>query len=145
MEANGITNAIRVLFPNGIPDGELDNNQPSPGDDYDGFCKWFTGESRPTEAEIIEASEEWNRRVLKIQEKKDNREKIRQTWDELPAWITGPYRMQFDAANSLLDEGKNDQAVEMIRYEEPRSAFTEEQRQVFEAVKAQMISLIESL
>ncbi len=77
--------------------------------------------------------------------RKKRREELRGAWDALPSWITGPYRMQFDAANSLLDEGKDDQAIEMIRYEEPRAAFTDSQKQIFETEKDKIIKLIESL
>lgn len=47
---------------------------------------------------------------------------LRSQWDGLPAWIRGPYRPLFSAANELLDEGDDDAAAAMIAAAEPNSA-----------------------
>lgn len=42
------------------------------------------------------------------------RREMRQTWGELPEWIRGPYRHNFDSANNLLDELDDVAALSMI-------------------------------
>jgi len=49
-----------------------------------------------------------------IPKRADVRSALRAQWDALPAWIRGPYRPLFDAANALLDEGDDDAAKAMI-------------------------------
>lgn len=85
------------------------------------------------------------------QEKADVREAtrtaLREQWDALPAWINGPYRPLFDAANRLLDEGLDEAAFEMIDAVEPTVKITNdpEKSAIFASVKAQFLSVIESL
>lgn len=85
------------------------------------------------------------------QEKADVREAtrtaLREQWDALPAWINGPYRPLFDAANRLLDEGLDEAAFEMIDEVEPTVKITNdpEKSAIFASVKAQFLSVIESL
>lgn len=85
------------------------------------------------------------------QEKADVREAtrtaLREQWDALPAWINGPYLPLFDAANRLLDEGLDEAAFEMIDAVEPTVKITNdpEKSAIFASVKAQFLSVIESL
>jgi len=51
-----------------------------------------------------------------------SRAALRAQWDGLPAWIRGPYRPLFSAANELLDEGDDDAAGAMIAAAEPNAA-----------------------
>jgi hypothetical protein len=75
------------------------------------------------------------------------RSALRQQWDGLPAWINGPYRPLFDAANRLLDEGADEAAFEMIDAVEPTTKITNdpEKEAIFAAVKAQFATAIQSL
>ena len=72
---------------------------------------------------------------------------LRTQWDSLPAWINGPYRPLFDAANRLLDEGSDEAAFEMIDAVEPTAkiAADPEKSAIFAAVKAQLAAAIQSL
>lgn len=79
-----------------------------------------------------------------------------QQWDGLPAWIRGPYRPLFDAANNLLDEGDDEAAAEMILAAEPTAAILADptvypelgdvtKQQFFAAVQAQFAAGIAGL
>ena len=72
---------------------------------------------------------------------------LRAQWDSLPAWINGPYRPLFDAANLLLDEGADEAAFEMIDVVEPTAKIANdpEKSAIFAAVKTQFLSVIKSL
>lgn len=84
------------------------------------------------------------------------RASLRVQWDALPAWINGPYRPLFDAANRLLDEGLDEAAFEMIDSVEPNTKIVGDLKiypelggttraQYFAAVKEQFLSVIKSL
>lgn len=77
---------------------------------------WRDERQLPLENDILDAFEVWET---------TSREAIRtalwQQWDALPAWINGPYRPLFDAANRLLDENQDEAAFEMIDAAEPTS------------------------
>lgn len=70
---------------------------------------------------------------------------LRAAWDALPAFIRGPYRPEFEAANRLLDEGDDAGAIALIEYAPAKPDFTIEQVATFAAVKAQMKAGIEAL
>lgn len=70
---------------------------------------------------------------------------LRTDWSALPSWIRGPYRPLFDAANQLLDEGADEDAVAMIEYAEPMPAFSAEQVATFEQVRATFAAAIAAL
>ena len=74
-----------------------------------------------------------------------NRATLRAQWDALPPWIRGPFRAAFEAANRLLDEGDDDAAADLIRYQSPPTGYTEEQRGVFAQVQAGFAAGIENL
>lgn len=84
------------------------------------------------------------------------RASLRVQWDALPAWINGPYRPLFDAANRLLDEGLDEAAFEMIDSVEPSTKIVGDLKiypelggatraQYFAAVKEQFLSVVKSL
>ncbi len=84
------------------------------------------------------------------------RASLRVQWDALPAWINGPYRPLFDAANRLLDEGLDEAAFEMIDSVEPNTKIVGDLKiypelggatraQYFAAVKEQFLSVVKSL
>lgn len=70
---------------------------------------------------------------------------MRAQWDALPAWIRGPYRPLFDAANALLDAGDDDAAAAMIEYAAPATGYSDAQRATFEAVRSQFSQAIAAL
>lgn len=70
---------------------------------------------------------------------------LRQQWEALPAYIRGPYRPEFEAANRLLDEGDDESAIAMIQYAIAKIDFTQDQIAVFDATKQQMIDGIANL
>lgn len=77
--------------------------------------------------------------------RKNMRSALRQQWDSLPAYIKGPYRPEFEAANRLLDEGDDNSAVAMIQYASAKPDFTQDQITVFNNVKQEMIDGISNL
>lgn len=70
---------------------------------------------------------------------------LREKWEQLPAYIRGPYRDKFDAANRLLDEGDDEGAIALIEYAAPAAGFTPQQAAVFSAVQMEMKAGIEAL
>jgi len=70
---------------------------------------------------------------------------LRAQWDTLPAWIRGPYRPIFDAANALLDAGDDEAAAAMVVYAAPMPGFTDEQVAIFETVQGQFSQAIANL
>jgi hypothetical protein len=66
-------------------------------------------------------------------------------WQALPAYIRGPFREKFEAANMLLDEGDDEAAIAMIEYSEAPASYTLEQASVFAATKTAMKAGIENL
>lgn len=70
---------------------------------------------------------------------------LRAQWEALPAYIRGPYRDKFEAANRLLDEGDDAAAVALIEYAAPVPDFDAAQLATFAQVKASMKAGIEAL
>lgn len=111
----------------------------APGNmDYEAYHLWVetgniaTMDGVPSHDEVIRSA---------------TRTALRQQWDSLPAWINGPYRPLFDAANRLLDEGLDDAAFEMIDAVEPTAKIANdpEKSATFAAVKTQFAAAIQSL
>lgn len=75
-----------------------------------------------TESQMATALRESNAAELAKSVREDARLSLQEQWSNLPAWIRGPYRPLFDAANSLLDEGDDEAAFEMIDSAEPMAA-----------------------
>ncbi len=74
-----------------------------------------------------------------------SRSSLRTIWDNLPAYIRGPYRPQFEAANRLLDEGDDVGAADLIQYATPCPSYDQWQFDAFESVKSTLLAGIESL
>jgi hypothetical protein len=74
-----------------------------------------------------------------------SRVSLRTIWDNLPAYIRGPYRPQFEAANRLLDDGDDEGAAALIQYATPCPDYDEEQADAFNAAKSTLLAGIESL
>jgi len=70
---------------------------------------------------------------------------MRAQWDALPAWIRGPYRLLFDAANALLDAGDDEAASAMVAFAAPMPGYSDAQAATFEAVQAQFAQAIAAL
>ncbi len=70
---------------------------------------------------------------------------LRASWDGLPAYIRGPYRDKFEAANRLLDEGDDEGAIALIQSAAPAPDFDSTQLALFIQVKAQMQAGIAAL
>lgn len=73
---------------------------------------------------------------------------LRAQWDAMSntyPFIGGPYRVEFEAANALLDEGRDVEAQMLIEYAEPKSAFNAGQIEAFNLVKAQFADAIKNL
>lgn len=103
---------------------------PQPSDD----AKWQNGQwVEPTQSE------------LDSKQRATQRAALRQQWGSLPAYIRGPYRDKFEAANRLLDEGDDESAIHLIDYATPMPDFTAEQITVFNSTKAAMKAGIEAL
>lgn len=98
--------------------------------------KWADFEE---EMEIKQAEE------LVLAGRAEFRAQLRLQWESLPSWIKGPYRPLFDAANSLLDQGDDDSAKDMIYYAEPQLRYTEEQAAIFEQVKSSFVLAIQAV
>lgn len=66
------------------------------------------------------------------------RSAMRVQWGNLPEWIRGPYRPEFDAANNLLDEGDDVAASSMISSIQPTQFILEDATRLatFTAVKS---------
>lgn len=100
--------------------------------------KVLEGDDR--EARIREwATAEWER-TQPDTSRRGIRAQLRADWDamgEQYPWIAGPYRTEFEAVNALLDEGRDEQAAQLIEHAEPKPSFSAEQVAAFEAVKAQ--------
>lgn len=123
-------------------------------DTLDGeIIAWRDARPQPaTWGDILSEAELVNSRN---QSRADIRAALRVQWDTLPAWINGPYRPLFDAANRLLDEGFDEAAYEMIDAVEPTAKITNDpatypelggatRAQYFAAVKAQFSAIIQS-
>ncbi len=82
---------------------------------------------------------------LTAKQRATQRAALRAQWDSLPAYIKGPYRPEFEAANRLLDEGDDESAVAMIQYASAKPDFTQDQITVFNNVKQEMIDGISNL
>lgn len=103
---------------------------PQPSDD----ATWQNGQwVEPTQAELDAAQRATQRTAL------------RQQWEALPAYIRGPYRDKFEAANRLLDEGDDEAAVALIEYAPPAPDFDAAQLATFAQVKEAMKAGIEAL
>lgn len=76
-----------------------------------------------------------------------SRTAMRTQWDGLPAYIRGPYRPLFDAANELLDEGDFDAAVAMVDAAEANGIISADptKEATFNAVKAQFAAGVTAL
>lgn len=74
-----------------------------------------------------------------------SRSSLRTIWDNLPAYIRGPYRPQFEAANRLLDDGDDEGAAALIQYATACPDYDEEQVDAFNAAKSTLLAGIESL
>lgn len=70
---------------------------------------------------------------------------LRARWDSLPSWIRGPFRPAFEAANRLLDEGDDDAAADLIRYQTPPPDYDSTKLAVFAAVKSEFAAAIDEL
>lgn len=105
------------------------------------------GAEMPTLTEMDAAFTEYQSAQTAIDTRATTRTALRQQWDGLPAWINGPYRPLFDAANRLLDEGSDEAAFEMIDSVEPNTKITNdpEKSAIFATVKTQFLTVIESL
>lgn len=82
---------------------------------------------------------------LSARARSSSRAALRAQWEALPAYIRGPYRDKFEAANRLLDEGDDDAAVALIEYAAPAPDFDAAQLATFAQVKASMKAGIEAL
>jgi len=117
---------------------------------------WVDPRPIPSEEEINAAWAEIEVARIAIDTRATTRTALRTQWDGLPAWINGPYRPLFDAANRLLDEGSDEAAFEMIDAVEPTAKILNDPKaypelggatraQYFAAVKAQFAAAIQSL
>ncbi len=70
---------------------------------------------------------------------------LRAVWDNLPAYIRGPYRPQFEAANRLLDDGHDEEAAALILYASACPDYDQDQIEAFNAAKSTLLDEIESL
>lgn len=105
------------------------------------------GTPSPSPAQMATAFAAYQSRTQQVLARAEAIGTLRQQWDSLPAWINGPYRPLFDAANRLLDEGSDEAAFEMIDAVEPTAKITNdpEKSAIFAVVKAQFLAAIESL
>ena len=107
------------------------------------------GGAVPTLAEIAAAREATEAALLAAVDsfaiRASKRSTLRSAWDALPAFIRGPYRPEFEAANALLDSNDDEGAIALIQYAPAKPGFDESQIATFNAVKAQMVAGIESL
>ena len=74
-----------------------------------------------------------------------SRAALRAVWDNLPAYIRGPYRPQFEAANRLLDDGHDEEAAALIQYASACLNYDQVQIDQFNAAKSILLDGIESL
>jgi hypothetical protein len=74
-----------------------------------------------------------------------SRAALRAVWDNLPAYIRGPYRPQFEAANRLLDDGHDEEASALIQYASACLNYDQVQIDQFNAAKSILLDGIESL
>lgn len=109
--------------------------------------KGWAETSKPSESSYWQNGEwvEPSQQELDAQQRATERSALRQQWDSLPAYIKGPYRPEFEAANRLLDEGDDESAIAMIQYTEPMPGFTQDQITVFNNIKQEMIDGITAL
>lgn len=119
----------------------------APGNmDYEAYLKWVS------KGNVAEPETQAQAEIVR----QATRAALRQQWDTLPAWINGPHRPLFDAANHLLDEGSDEAAFEMIDAVEPTAKILNDpathpelggatRAQYFAAVKAQFLSVIQNL
>lgn len=102
--------------------------------------KGWAETSKPSESSYWQNGEwvEPSQQELDAQQRATERSALRQQWDALPAYIRGPYRDKFEAANRLLDEGDDESAIALIEYTEPMPGFTDDQTNIFNIAKQQM-------
>lgn len=74
-----------------------------------------------------------------------SRASLRTVWEGLPAYIRGPYRPQFEAANRLLDQGDDEGAVALIQYALPCPDYDQAKLNAFNTAKSTLLAGIESL
>lgn len=99
-------------------------------------AQWIIGEMEAvdlTAAELSSAARATSRAAL------------RAVWDNLPAYIRGPYRPQFEAANRLLDDGHDEEAAALIQYASACLNYDQVQIDQFNAAKSILLDGIESL
>ena len=70
---------------------------------------------------------------------------LAEQWTTLPAWIRGPFGATYTAAVALLDQADDAAAAALIEYAEPPSAYSLEQVQAFNLIRAELLASIESL
>lgn len=88
-------------------------------------------------------------RVFTIRSAADARSAIRTAlrakWDDLPAWIRGPFQDKFAAANTLLDAGQDDAAEAIIQYAEVPAAYSVEQAAIFATVRTELLAALSGI
>ena len=148
------------ILSHGWPDGQWS----IAGSDHDDLLKIRSanGTSTPPDSEIedhrITAESELlvEGGMTAGEARSTKRSAMREEWDFLPAWIRGPYRPLFDAANQLLDEQDDEAALEMISSAEANASIKEDltsyvelgdrtKAEYFSLVKANFIALVKSL
>lgn len=108
-----------------------------------------SGEPIPTEEEIEAKREETEAMMARENMGEKSRQKsraaLREKWDALPAFIRGPFRKEFEAANVLLDEGDDEAAGALVRYADHPRGYSAAQAMAFSQVKNQLAEAIEAL
>ncbi len=131
-----ITDPADIRDLESIMDAWIQANNPKAND-------WRILPPRPSEyatwgnGEWIVPSQEYIDSIISAQDRATQRTALKQQWDALPAYIRGPYRDKFEAANRLLDEGDDESAIALIEYTEPMPGFTDDQINIFNIAKQQ--------
>ena len=85
--------------------------------------------------------------VLSAKARQQKRDAMADNWKGLPDWLRGAFHMHYAAVVSLLDDKDDEAGVALIKDADPNEAIKAdaERLAMFDDVKAQMVSAIQSL
>lgn len=136
-----VMDALAHLYPDGFE--AFDPAMPTPTS-YAEYVAWCQAEPH-SEAEMIAAAEATRAARAMRQARREARAEIRAMWAQVPDWVAGPFQEKFEAANALLDQGRDGAAVALVQYAEPPAAFPPLQLTTFDNLKAALLTQLQAL
>jgi hypothetical protein len=136
-----VMDALAHLYPAGFT--AFDPGKPTPAS-YAEYLDWCEAEPH-TEAELIAAAETTRERRAILHSRREARAAIRAMWATVPDWMAAPFQEKFEAANALLDQGRDGAAVALVQYAEAPAAFEPLQLTTFENLKTTLITQLQAI